>query len=217
MDVEEAIDASGKIREKLGEGVYSKDQIAGVFRYRSGASGPANRKLAALLRFGLIEKESDGFTLSDLTKDYFRRVEEGAETRDLMRQAFLSVAVFADVIEYCRDFGHVPDNLVETLSGRFGITENASEEVAAIFSESAFQCGFIDEEGRFPDCPGAAVGHPVEVRTYDLTEGKTATLPSNLNRLDLKILNKHLEALELLLNDSASNTLNFPVRAKGHQ
>lgn len=148
ITLSEAIGLLRQIQKQIGLDQRDRNTIAQALGYAGGHSGIAARKTAALGHFGLMDVRDGLYSPTGLAEDI---LDEGNETRyrTALREACLSPTLFREIIRRYEPVGRVPRQLALTLSLDHGIQEQARDEVAHIFMESARFAGILESDGTF--------------------------------------------------------------------
>lgn len=148
IPLSEAIGLLRRLKLELGWGQRDRDTIAQALGYAGGHSGIAARKTAALSHFGLMDVRDGLYSPTGLAEDVLDEMNE-ARYRTALREACLSPTLFREIIRRYEPLGRVPRQLALTLSLDHGIQEQARDEVAHIFMESARFAGILESDGTF--------------------------------------------------------------------
>jgi hypothetical protein len=159
------------LTEALGSDLQDRGAIAGAWGY--GNSGVAARKTAALVHFGLLALREGLYYPTELAKQI---LEDRDETASL-KEAFLSPAVFREIILRYESVGKVSQDLADVLTLDLGIQANARDEVVQIFLDSAVYAGVLEADGRFTDEYFEATGRPRPLPRPDFPSSTSSSLP----------------------------------------
>jgi len=145
----------GLLREKL-EGMGSewvdRGALAERLGYRTGEGGVAARKIAALVHFDFLVRSEGGYRLSESGTRLQELEEDSPELHAAIQQALQQPVLFDGILRRFQPFGHVSrTELRKALTDDFGITEQAKDEAAEIFLESAQFAGVLRSDGSFAD------------------------------------------------------------------
>lgn len=139
LTLSDAIDNTRLLRDSLGKGPYSRLE-AGKALGHTTLTGPAARKVAALVQYGLLEREGNTYVQSTLAQNILRPLSD--EQRDTeVRKAALKPGLFAKLSE--KFAGQALPNLLENIVIREGISESAAKEVVRVFRESMSSAGIL--------------------------------------------------------------------------
>ncbi len=161
--------------------------------------------------------------------------------REARREAFYEPVLFRELVETYRPAGRVPAMLGHALARDHGISEAAKDDAAAVFLESAQLVSVLDVDGYFvgaqalyqpggfnlavqeepkdvtpPDREGHDEGEILDRQSLRvaLTHRKFAelSLPVSLNEIDIALLKKQIEFLEMqaAANRSRPNVVQHP-------
>lgn len=200
--------ACGLLRSELaGMGELSRGDLASRLGYRRADGGNAARKLAALGHYGLIQRESGAYVLSERGSHMQSLPSDSTVFRRLLRNALEEPVLFRRILEYYIPLGRIPApaELAPVLTGdRFGITRTASTEAAEVFWRSAVFAEVVTNAGDFVEA--SSEGKRVLQQSED--EGKTRypiplpqrrfaylEMPAEFDREDISILTKLLDGL----------------------
>ncbi|HEX4964532.1 MAG TPA: hypothetical protein VF173_27195 [Thermoanaerobaculia bacterium] len=219
----EAVELLRTLTEALGYDLQDRGAIAGVWGY--GNSGIAARKTAALVHFGLLALRDGLYYPTELAKQILEDGDESALHASL-KEAFLSPALFREIVLRYESVGRVPQDLAEVLTLDHGIQENARDEVVQIFLDSAIHARVLESDGCFSDEYFEKTGRPrplvrlepapsplplgdgtpgedpanqqEQILEFRVTEGKWVKihLPDRLNESDLRLIRLQMEFLE---------------------
>lgn len=148
----ESIELVEMIRERLGAGPYGREAIAEAIEAASPSSGAFNRKVSALMNFGLLQRSGSGYGISSLAERMIVPLSDG-ERSEAVRQAFYNCSLYTDILEAFSTEGRLPRLLENTLVRRFGIQSAASKSAAATFRASGEFAGVLSADGAI--LPGA--------------------------------------------------------------
>lgn len=128
----EAIDLTSKLRDALGKGPYSREEAAKALGH-SKLTGPAARKVAALVHYGLLERSGNTYSQSQLAQDILKPVSD--ELRNAaIKKAALQPKLFQKL---CHKFGgQALPSMLQNILIREGISEAAADDVVRIFTET---------------------------------------------------------------------------------
>ncbi len=132
VSLNEAIDFGTKLRNSLGLGPYSRDEAARALGH-SKLTGPAARKVAALVHYGLLERSGNTYIQSQLSQDIFKPTSNEHKTA-VIRKAAIRPKLFQKICE--RFGGQALPSMLRSILTREGVSENVADEVAQIFTET---------------------------------------------------------------------------------
>lgn len=145
MPLEEALNRIESINRNLGiNGQFNRESLAVGMGYTS-LNGASARRVAALVHYGLLNREKDQYYLSPLAKQYLLPVNDG-DKEAATREAALSPTLFAEIYESFR--GQViPKQFVNRLIQEFGIQQKAAPDVERIFKSTVETAGILLSNG----------------------------------------------------------------------
>lgn len=138
--LEEVIEATRNLREKLGDGPYSREHMAVALGYK-GVTGSSGSKIAACVHFGMLDRSGNVYSQSDLAQRFFHYISE-EERLQVLREAFGKPSLYQKLIsEY--NGKSLPQMLESILIRNYGIQESASRGAVANFKASAEFVGVL--------------------------------------------------------------------------
>lgn len=145
MPLEEALNRIESINRNLGiNGQFNRESLAVGMGYTS-LNGASARRVAALVHYGLLNREKDQYYLSPLAKQYLLPVNDG-DKEAATREAALSPTLFAEIYESFK--GQViPKQFVNRLIQEFGIQQKAAPDVERIFKSTVETAGILQSNG----------------------------------------------------------------------
>jgi hypothetical protein len=180
--------ACGLLRERLGNlgsEWVERGALAVLLGYQTGEGGIAARKIAALVHFGLLERSEKGYRLSDAGKKIQEVAESSPEFLDTVRSALKKPALFAGILARFRSGGRIPrQELRRVLTEELGITEQAREDAAEVFVESARFAGVLGPDGTLLDL-SAERGPRVQSVEASAESTKSNSESDNTGRISL--------------------------------
>lgn len=132
ISLESALEATALLREKLGQGPYSRESAANAWGNK--LTGASAMKIATLVHFGLLRREGNAYYQSDLATKILIYTNE-AEKLEGMREAVQQPKLYKQLIENFKGQA-LPTMLESILIRQFGITERVSKEAASVFRKS---------------------------------------------------------------------------------
>lgn len=134
INLRESVELIEIIRSALGPGPFTRDAVAESMGLSPG-SGHANRKSAALVHFGLLDRNGGSYEISELA-DRLLHPTNDTERSDSIAEAAKSPALYRGLFE---KFGgaSLPNLLPNILARDYGISVKQSKDVAQTFRESA--------------------------------------------------------------------------------
>lgn len=220
-----AVEAIQKIVHDLGSGDHDRSSLTQALGYAS-PTGLAARKVAALVHFGLLERDKSTYRVTSLADQILHPKDDEERTRAI-REAFVRPAVFNELCDKYAAEGKVPRQLSNLLFRDHQISRNAASDVAQVFLESGTYAGVLNEGGWFtnandgavvestppapapaeaptaprltsPPAPEAVTAQDQQRFEIGLSAGRAQlVVPVELNRNDIVKLRKLLELIEL--------------------
>jgi hypothetical protein len=140
FSLDDMLEALKRIHSQLGAGPYSRAAIAEGLGHNVG-SGSANAKAAALVHFGLLDREQNAYHLSAISRRIIHPTEEG-EVAQAIAEAVKLPTLFAAMFER---FGgkSLPQLLPNILARDYGIISKQSSQAAELFRRSAEYAGLL--------------------------------------------------------------------------
>lgn len=145
VGLEEALKRVENIKNNLGlNGQFNRDSIAVGMGYGS-LNGASARAAAALVHYGLLDREKDQYSLSPLAKRYLLPVTD-TDQDVAIKEAALSPALFADIFESFK--GQViPRQFQNRLIQEFGIQHKVASDVERVFKATMESANMIGDNG----------------------------------------------------------------------
>lgn len=141
LTLESAIAMALKLRDGLGKGPYSREEAAKAAGY-SGISGASARAIAALVHYGLIERNGNTYSQSQNTEEILFPIDDTGFTK---KQAIINAArtpkLFEKMIE--RFKGQSLPGLLENIFMKEGIAKNSAKEASLTFKETLQYSGIL--------------------------------------------------------------------------
>lgn len=132
VTLSDAIEFTRKLREALGKGPYSREEAAKALGHTN-LTGPAARKVAALVQYGLLERNGNTYSQSQRAQDILKPLSD--ESRDAaIQRAAVSPRLFAKLVG--KFGGQALPSLLQNIIVRDGVSEGAAEEVVRIFTDT---------------------------------------------------------------------------------
>lgn len=140
VNLEKAISMVAEIKVALGRGPYSRTAAAQALGH-STLTGPAARKVAALVHYGLLDRSGgDAYVLGKTVNDILHPISED-QKHGAIALAAVQPKLFSKLIQQYAGQG-IPRMLGSILI-REGISSGAADEVATIFSETLSYAGLL--------------------------------------------------------------------------
>jgi len=135
MPLENAVEAVGKIEQHYRASPVDRQNGAKLIGYSS-LSGPANKALAALASFGLVERAGKGMMrVSTLARRILHPHDESERIESLMEAAMLP-RLFQEMRTHFSDIPVPPEDGVKTYLEREGFNSTAVKPAAKAFLET---------------------------------------------------------------------------------
>lgn len=142
LTLEKAIELSGKLSRELGKGPYSRDMVArGIGHDR--LSGPAARKVAALVHYGLLDRTGNAYNQSELARHILNPINE-SEKRLAIIQAIKTPKLYMNFIE--RFQNQALPAMLDNIFIREKITPSVAKEASETFRESLIYSGLLKND-----------------------------------------------------------------------
>lgn len=141
MALDEAIEVAQAIHSTTGSGLCQADQLAAALNLSMASSGFRVR-LSTAKMFGLIDSErgSGAMRLTDLGN----RIVDLAQQRAAKIQAFLSVPLYAKLVEQHRGKTLPPPAALERVMAEMGVAKKQTDRARQTFDRSAQSAGFFE-------------------------------------------------------------------------
>lgn len=134
FNLADVVEATKELKEKLGDGPYSREHIATALGYKA-VTGSSGMKISSCVHFGLLERNGNAYSQSELARRLFNYYDEG-ERKNILLEAFSRPALYSKLLgEYTGK--SLPLMLESILVRNYGIQENAAKAAAVNFRESA--------------------------------------------------------------------------------
>ena len=132
ITLSDAVDATSKLRETLGKGPYSREEAAKALGHAK-LSGPASRKVAALVHYGLLERTGSAYVQTQLAQDILKPLSDEQKQQGIVT-AVRTPRLFEKLLQ--KYAGQAVPTMLQNVLVREGVSESASAEVARLFTES---------------------------------------------------------------------------------
>lgn len=166
FSIKEVVEATKSLKEQLGDGPYSRDSMAIALGYK-GITGSSSMKIASCVHFGLLDRNGNTYSQSELANHIFNFISE-EERASSLRTAFGKPTLYQKLIsEYSGK--SLPLMLESILIRNYGIQENAVKSAVSTFKESAEYVGALkngvltmsaEQEGELPVQPDNSAPTP---------------------------------------------------------
>jgi hypothetical protein len=143
IDLESAVQRTELIQRNLGSNTwFNRQAIATGMGYKS-LSGVANRAIAALVHFGLLERRKDTYKISDLASHIVLPISDEDRIEAILT-ALREPELYSELLN---NYGHgqLPNALPNILAHSHGINPNASNLAANAFITSAEYAGILQD------------------------------------------------------------------------
>ncbi|OGZ44236.1 MAG: hypothetical protein A2756_05025 [Candidatus Ryanbacteria bacterium RIFCSPHIGHO2_01_FULL_48_27] len=127
------------LKKALGKGPYSRESIAQALGHDK-LSGPAARKVAALGHYGLVNRNGDVYTMSQLAEDILHPITDEQKIAAIVKAA-ISPALFTKLIHQFKNQA-LPSRL-DSILLRQGVSSGAAREVVTIFTDTLKFAGLL--------------------------------------------------------------------------
>jgi len=128
----DAIESTRKLRDSLGRGPYSREEAVKALGHAK-LSGPAARKVAALVHFGLLKRNGNTYSQSQLAQDILKPLSDEQKEMSI-KHAAVSPRLFQKLFQ--RFDGQALPSMLQNIIIREGVSEGAADEVVRIFTET---------------------------------------------------------------------------------
>lgn len=156
LSLSNAITAVAKIEAQYRSAKVDREVAAKVIGY-SGLSGPANKSLAALAQYGLVERAGKGEMRVTSRARAILHPDSGQEKRDELRAAAFEPQLFRELQERYPNINPPEDGVVMYLN-RKGFNQSAIRPAAKAYLQTLL---FLEEAGA-TESHGAPVGDDAE-------------------------------------------------------
>jgi len=140
ISLEEAIKAVTDLRHAMGKGPYSRESAAQGMGH-SGLSGAGAAKVAALVHYGLLERQGNTYRQTDLAETIINPLNDDEKDEGL-RRAAATPKLLQHILS---DFQgqSLPQRLDAILARTYGISDKAAPAVAKITTSSLEYAGLL--------------------------------------------------------------------------
>jgi hypothetical protein len=140
FSLEEVVEATKELKEKLGDGPYSREIMATALGYKA-VTGSSGMKISSCVHFGLLDRNGNTYSQSELASRLFNYLDED-ERKGTLLEAFSKPSLYSKLLaEYSAK--SLPLMLESILIRNYGIQENAAKAAAKNFKESAEFVGVL--------------------------------------------------------------------------
>jgi hypothetical protein len=141
----DALEKVEKIFKNLGlVGSYNRETLATSMEYAS-LNGSSARVVAALVHFGLLDREGDKYSLSELSKKYVVPKDDKSVI-EAKQEAALYPSLFKELYDKYKD-QVIPKQFANILVHDFKIMSNASRDVERIFRNTMETAELLNSQG----------------------------------------------------------------------
>lgn len=143
IDLEEALSRLTSLKDAIGvNGQFNRETITSAIGYKS-ISGASGRAVAALVHYGLLNREKDMYSLSPIGQKYLMPTQESEEFT-AVKEAVLEPKLFKQIYEDYK--GQVlPRQLNNILTVKHGIQTKVAPAVVKLIESSFRHAGVIGE------------------------------------------------------------------------
>lgn len=146
LSLEEAVILAGKVRDGLGSGDVTRDQMSPVIGHEK-LTGPAASKIAAIAHYGLLDKAKGTYRISSLATKILSPISDH-ETAEALQEAALQPTLFAKIYETYLPGGRLPDSIEAIMHREHGVTRDASKTAHENLVDTLVYAGMLDEQTR---------------------------------------------------------------------
>lgn len=139
INLEEAIQRLSSLNQAYGMSKYSREDAAKGIGY-GGLSGASARAVAALVQYGLLERDGNAYTPSSLAKGILFPVSDEEKAKSI-KMAAQSPRLFAIIVNQYK--GQSLPTMLENVLMRQGIHGGASKEAASAIRDSFAFAGLL--------------------------------------------------------------------------
>lgn len=169
--IQEVIEATKVLKEKLGDGPYARDSMAVALGYK-GITGSSSMKIASCVHFGLLDRNGNTYSQSELANHIFNFISEEERANSLLL-AFSRPTLYQKLItEYSGK--PLPLMLESILIRNYGIQENAVKGAVSTFKESAEYVGVL-KNGVLTMNATQEIGEPMQSSNFTTTSSQTGS------------------------------------------
>ncbi|MBI1984940.1 MAG: hypothetical protein HYS60_02400 [Candidatus Wildermuthbacteria bacterium] len=141
LNLESAVDSVAKLRSALGKGPYSREDAAKALGY-SGLSGASARAVAALVHYGLLERNGNTYFTSELSEEIVHPTDDtGMKKLRALVMAARTPRLFERLISKFQSQS-LP-GLLENILMREGVSSGSAKEAATTFKETLQYAGLL--------------------------------------------------------------------------
>lgn len=146
IPLEQAVALVGKIRDALGSGEITREQIAPAIGHEK-ISGTAASKIGAIAHYGLLDKGKGTYRISPLATRVLSPVSD-EERVEALRDAALTPSLFSSIYEKYQQDAKLPQAIEAIMHREYGVTREASKIAHENLVASLTYSGLMDETTR---------------------------------------------------------------------
>lgn len=146
LSLEEAVILAGKVRDALGSGDITRDQISPAIGHEK-LTGPAASKIGAIAHYGLLDKGKGTYRISSLATKILSPISE-QERVAALQEAALRPTLFAKIYETYLPDGRLPAAIEAIMHREHGVTRDASKTAHENLVDTLVYAGMLDEQTR---------------------------------------------------------------------
>lgn len=139
FNLESAVNRLVSLYQGLGKGPYSREDAAKGMGY-SGLNGASARAVAALVQYGLIDRNGNTYSLSLLSNSIIHPTEE-LEKSIALKKAAVNPKLFLSLVETYK--GQSLPGLLENIITRKGVGASYAKDVSTIFKDTLQFAGIL--------------------------------------------------------------------------
>lgn len=182
LTLEDALKRLNDLKVAIGvKGQFTRGAIVKAIGYSS-VSGASARAVAALVQYGLLDRDKDTYMLSRIGAKYLMPTQEG-EDIDAVQTAALKPKLFSQLFD-AYEGQALPKQLNNILTLKYGIQNKAAPSVVKIIESSFKFAGLIDNNGVLSSPDGAIARTEIAV-SQDLPTSDSPTALSSMIGSDL--------------------------------
>lgn len=161
----EIVESTKILKDKLGDGPYSREHMAVALGYK-GVTGSSGAKIAACVHFGMLERNGNTYSQSELANRFFNYLDE-QERSQILLEAFGKPTLYQKLItEYSGK--SLPLMLESIFVRNYGIQESVARGAVVNFKDSAEFVGALKNGVLNVELGGDAIseGQPVSAANH---------------------------------------------------
>jgi hypothetical protein len=143
VDLKDCVNYITKIERTLGSGVYKKESLATSLGETGNVTGSVSKKIATLMQFGLIERNKNGYVISDLAQRIIHPISV-KEKSTALKESFLKPSLYGDIVKRYATVGEIPLELHNVLCREYQILSKTSKFAERIFLTSGNFSGILN-------------------------------------------------------------------------